>query len=74
MAIYQPQTMSRRIADSLQIPVVDLLPAFREWAAAGKAPLYIEWDGHWNGAGHRLAADQVIQGLLAADLVPRSRR
>jgi lysophospholipase L1-like esterase len=74
MTIYQPQTMIRRIADSLQIPVVDLLPAFREWTGAGKGALYIEWDGHWNGTGHRLAAEQVNRGLLAANLVPKPRR
>lgn len=71
MGMYQPQTMVRRMADSLQIPVVDLLPAFQQWTAAGKAPLYLDWDGHWNDAGHRLAANVVVQDLVAANLVPR---
>jgi hypothetical protein len=73
MAIYQPQAMIRSITDSLQIPVVDLLPGFRAWATAGKGALYVEWDGHWNGAGHRLAADQVNNELRAAGLVPSLR-
>jgi hypothetical protein len=71
MGMYQPQTMVRRMADSLHVPVVDLLPAFRQRTAASKAPLYLDWDGHWNDAGHRLAADVVVHDLIAADLVPR---
>jgi len=73
MAMYQPQTMICAMADSLRIPVIDLLPAFQQWTAAGKAPLYLDWDGHWNDAGHRLAADVVVQDLLVANLVPKLR-
>jgi len=71
MGMYQPQIMVRRMTDSLHIPVVDLLPAFQQWTAARKAPLYVE-DGHWNASGHRLAADQVNRGLLSANLIPGS--
>jgi lysophospholipase L1-like esterase len=71
MSMYQPQAMIRRMADSLHVPVVDLLPAFQQWTAAGKAPLYLNWDGHWNDAGHRLAADVVVQDLVDANLVPK---
>ncbi len=73
MSMYQPQTMIRRMADSLQVPVVDLLPAFQQWTAANKAPLYLNWDGHWNDAGHRLAADVVVQDLVADSLVSKLR-
>jgi hypothetical protein len=73
MARYEPQTVIRRMTDSLEIPVVDLLPAFQEWTSAAKAPLYLSWDGHWNDAGHRLAADVVVRGLLDANLVPKAR-
>jgi hypothetical protein len=73
MSMYQPQAMIRRMADSLHIPVIDLLPAFQQWTAAGKAPLYLEWDGHWNDAGHRLTADVVVHDLVATNLVPRLR-
>jgi GDSL-like Lipase/Acylhydrolase family len=74
MGMYQPQTMIRSMTDSLHIPVIDLLPAFQQWTAAGKAPLYLDWDGHWNDAGHRLAADVVVQDLIVANLVPKLRR
>jgi hypothetical protein len=73
MGMYQPQIVIRRMADSLHIPVIDLLPAFQQWTAAGKAPLYLDWDGHWNDAGHRLAANVVVQNLVAANLVPGLR-
>jgi hypothetical protein len=73
MGMYQPQTMIRRMTDSLRVPVVDLLPAFRQATAASTAPLYVDWDGHWNDAGHRLAASVVVQALIAANLVPRLR-
>jgi len=71
MGMYQPQTMIRRMADSLHVPAVDLLPAFQQWTAAAKPPLYFDRDGHWNDAGHRLAADLVVQDLVAGNLVPR---
>jgi hypothetical protein len=73
MGMYQPQTTVKHMTDSLHIPVVDLLPAFQQWTAAGKAPLYLDWDGHWNDAGHRLAANVVVQNLVAANLIPKRR-
>jgi hypothetical protein len=66
MQIGKPQQMITRITDSLGIPVIDLLPRFRHWTADSAAPLYLEWDGHWNEAGHRLAAEVVTEGLLRA--------
>lgn len=61
----RPQRIMTSIADGLSIPVIDLLPAFREWSVDSAAPLYLEWDGHWNGAGHRLATESVVEGLVA---------
>lgn len=60
-----PQEVMKGIGERLNIPVIDLLPAFRQWTAEGKAPLYLEWDGHWNAAGHALAASVVAEGLAA---------
>lgn len=72
MRIEKPQAMARLATDRLGIPTIDLLPGFREWVSAGKPQLYLGWDGHWNDAGHRLAADSVVSGLLQAGLVPRA--
>jgi lysophospholipase L1-like esterase len=74
MGMYQPQLMIQRAADSLKIPVVDLLPAFQQWTAAGKPSFYLDGDGHWTSPGHRLAADVLVHDLLAAGLVPKPRR
>jgi hypothetical protein len=60
----KPQRVITGIADGLGIPVIDLLPSFRQRTAESDAPLYVLWDGHWNEAGHRLAAAVVTQGLL----------
>jgi lysophospholipase L1-like esterase len=44
------------------VPVVDLLPGFRAENPA-RRPLYIRGDAHWNAAGHRLAADLLIEPM-----------
>ena len=42
------------------LPVLDLLPAFREAASSGGAErLYFKKDGHWTPAGHALAAAEI---------------
>jgi hypothetical protein len=69
MQIDKPQHMITPYADSLEIPVIDLLPRFRQWIADSTAPLYLEWDGHWNEAGHRLAAEVVSDGLVKVGAV-----
>lgn len=69
MQLLKPQAMVTRVADSLGIPVVDLLPGFRQWTADSTAPLYLDWDGHWNAAGHRLAAREAAEGLVRTGAV-----
>lgn len=61
-----PQRVMTGIADSLGIPVIDLLPSFQAWTAESSGPLFLEWDGHWNEAGHRLAAEVAARGLVMA--------
>lgn len=51
-----------RFASARRIPFVDLLPAFRAWRGE---PLYFADDGHWNMAGHRLAAATIAPHLEA---------
>jgi hypothetical protein len=69
MRIGKPQQLVTQMAESLGIPVIDLLPRFRRWTTDSSAPLYLEWDGHWNEAGHRLAASEVIGGLIQERVV-----
>jgi hypothetical protein len=66
----QPQRALKEIASSLKIPVIDLLPTFRRWSADSSSEMFIEWDGHWNEAGHRVATGAVVSGLLAAGVLP----
>jgi len=70
MQIGRPQQVITRIADSLGIESIDLLPAFRKWVADSTAPLYLTWDGHWNDAGHHLAAQVVVRRLVDDGFVP----
>lgn len=74
MRLTKPQDLLKGVADSLQVPVIDLLPAFRDWTARDTAQLYLGWDGHWNDAGHQLAAREVIAGLLKAGLLAPGAR
>jgi lysophospholipase L1-like esterase len=50
----------RRFGAAEDVPVVDLLPAFR---AARDRDLYYVHDGHWTAAGHALAASTIAESL-----------
>jgi hypothetical protein len=63
----------RRILEwgrSRDIPVIDLLPEFRDWTRQGKAPLYLERDGHWTPEGHVLAAQVTARQVLRRGQLP----
>lgn len=68
----RPQDRIRPIADSLGLQMIDLLPEFRRQVAQGRS-LYIEWDGHWNASGHRVAASVIVDSLVAHGLRPATR-
>ncbi len=73
MQLDRPQQLVRQSATPLGIPVVDLLGPFRAWAADSASALYLEGDGHWTEAGHRLAAGFLAEQLVAEGLVPAAR-
>lgn len=66
----QPQRLMRGIAERQRLPLIDLLPAFRAWTTGGGESLYLEWDGHWNARGHRLASDVISRALLDGGFIP----
>lgn len=51
------------------IPYLNLLPGFRERALQGRM-LYFPEDGHWNSAGHDLAAGLIYDHLTHEGLLP----
>ena len=67
----RPQQLLRGVAQRAGVEVIDLLPRFREWTAAGGSSLYLERDGHWNESGHRVAAGIVASELVRRDYVTR---
>jgi hypothetical protein len=60
---FDPNAPNRRLAAFLtaeEIPYIDLLPVFQEFAAQPDAPpLHLRHDQHWTAAGHRLAAETI---------------
>lgn len=62
----RPQRLLKDIVAQVGIHLTDLLPGFREWTRDGGGSLFLDRDGHWNEAGHKLAAD-----IVARDLVDR---
>jgi len=55
----------------LGIPLVDLVPAFRQEENIEGVELFRSIDQHWNEAGHALAAEEVYRYLLNNDMLPR---
>ena len=67
----RPQRLMRGIAQRVGADVIDLLPEFRGWNAAGGPSLFLAGDGHWNESGHRLAAGVVASELVRRGFLPR---
>lgn len=64
-AHFSPDEPQHRISEALRaldIPVLDLTPAFREADQSG-AKLFPDGEAHWSAEGHALAADQIAQYL-----------
>ncbi|MBT8099842.1 MAG: hypothetical protein KJO82_08830 [Gammaproteobacteria bacterium] len=56
------RVLGRFLADN-RIAFVDLLPAFRARATASGETFYLHGDGHWNAAGHALAAGLIGEAM-----------
>ena len=64
-----PYQILPSLLGQLGIAYIDLLPAFRGHGPGDQA-LFHRSDRHWNAAGHRLAAAQVLAQLLAGGWLP----
>jgi lysophospholipase L1-like esterase len=65
----QPGRAAQQVAQQAGIPFLDLLPIFREAAAASSEPLHLRVDGHWTPAGERLAGEATADFLLGSGLL-----
>lgn len=54
------------------IAYIDLLPDYRKFSARIGKELYLRSDGHWNEAGHKLAADLIVKDLARSSVIPRT--
>lgn len=68
----RPERRLAALAAAHGIDYLPLLDAFRAEQARTGAPLHIEWTGHWNSAGHSLAA-RVLAPRIAARLSAAGR-
>ena len=62
------------IAKEIEVPTLDLLPAFRKAAADGQT-LYVFWDWHPNDEGHRVAARAIeafVRSVVAQRMLKHS--
>ena len=66
----KPQSRMANWGREADVDVIDLLEAFRDRTASSPGILYLPSDGHWNAAGHELAAGVVAERLLRRGLVP----
>jgi hypothetical protein len=67
----QPQRVMAEWGARAAVEVIDLAPDFRSAYAKGDS-LYLVDDGHWNRAGHALAAEIVARELVRRSLVGRA--
>lgn len=64
-----PNAVLEEILHDRAIPLLDLLPIFRE-AASDSAPLHLRHDGHWTPQGEQLAGETLAAWLAQEGLVP----
>ncbi len=68
----QPGRRIQRWASARGVPLIDLLPVFRD--ASDPASLYFRVDAHWNDRGHEFAGRALAERLLSDKLLPAESR
>lgn len=66
----KPQELMMNFGRAIELPVLDLLPMFRDAKARCNCSLYVERDGHWNEEGHKVAAGGVADKIRTNRWVP----
>jgi len=72
ISLEKPQQVMKEWGRSTGTEIIDLLPGFRKWMEDGQPVLFLQSDGHWNEAGHRLAALLVSEELMRRKLVTQA--
>jgi hypothetical protein len=67
-----PERPLRGISERLGVPMIDLLPTFREVPRPEQRRLYFRGNKHWTAPGHALAARRVTEGLTRHGLLLRT--
>lgn len=68
--LLKPQEMMKDFGKRVGLPTIDLLPMFRDTKAKCKCSMFLKDDGHWNEAGHKVAADVVSTAILSSTWIP----
>jgi len=66
-----PQQVMVKFGREVGLPIIDLLPDFRQARTRCSCSLYVESDGHWNERGHLAATEGVVREMLRNGWVPR---
>jgi hypothetical protein len=59
----RPDKIIRSFCQEENIRLLELGPLFQAEFARTNTPLYFKYDGHWNEAGHRYAAEKILEYL-----------
>jgi hypothetical protein len=68
-----PERPLRGITHRLGVPMIDLLPAFRETPRPEQRRLYFRANKHWTASGHELESTVVTEELMRRDLLTATR-
>lgn len=68
----KPNEILKFFANEHSIPVLDLLPVFKQ-EEESKNMVHFIFDGHWNSYGNRLAAELTLNKLVEEKLIPLKR-
>ena len=71
ISLEKPQQVMKQWGRNRETEIIDLLPGFRKWMESGDGSLFLQNEGHWNEAGHRLAASIVSEELISRNVVTR---
>lgn len=69
VSLEKPQQVMKEWGRRTGIEIIDLLPGFRKWIESSQRVVFLQNDGHWNEAGHRLAALIVSKEFISRKLV-----